>query len=283
MSEPWLIVWFALTILGAAWVAFDLYTRTPAMSVMKPGWILVCLYMGPIGVLLYVFTCRPWKPGLEAHDEYIKPLWRQAAGSAVHCVAGDATGVIFASSIAAYFGIASALDVTLEYSFGFLFGLFIFQAVFMQAMMGGYWAAVKKTIMSEWLSMNMVMAGMIPVMVIIMHHWPDSNHPSMPHYWFVMQLAAILGYAVGYPMNHWLVGRGIKHGMMTQRPKGAPMPGMDMDEHGNDSGHDMGAMHHDMPLKPSNGTMVVVTIVSLAFLTLGIVLAAWFGDLSWTK
>lgn len=279
MSEPWLIVWFALTLIGTAWVAFDLYTRTPAMSVMKPGWILVSLYMGPIGVLLYVLTCRPWQPGLEAHDTYIKPLWRQAAGSAVHCVAGDATGVIVASSIAAWFGIASALDVTLEYTFGFLFGLFIFQAVFMRAMMGGYWPAVKKTVMSEWLSMNMVMAGMIPVMVITMHYWSNSNHPTEPRYWFVMQCAAIVGYAVGYPMNYWLVGHGIKHGMMTQRPPEAKMPGI---ERNDDTGHDMGTMHHKLPPKPSTATMAIATIVSLLFLALGIALATWFGDLSWS-
>jgi hypothetical protein len=31
-----------------------------------------------------------------------------------------------------------------------------------------------------------------------------------------MSLATIAGFLVAYPMSHWLVTRGIKHGMMTQ-------------------------------------------------------------------
>lgn len=275
MVDNLILAWFALTLLGAAWVAWDLYTRTPAMSVMKPGWVLVSLYTGPVGVAIYLLTCRPPKPGLEAHDRYIKPLWRQAAGSAVHCVAGDATGVIFASSIAAYFGVASAIDVSLEYSFGFLFGLFIFQALFMRSMMGGYWAAVRKTILSEWLSMNMVMAGMIPVMVILMKHVPEADHPGTLRYWAIMQLAAIVGYAVGYPINYWLVGHGVKHGMMTQRPKGEPMH----------EGHEMSHDHHGAShaAVATSGQLAVATAVSLAFLAAGAALAWAFAGLSFTS
>ena len=52
---------------------------------------------------------------------------------------------------------------------GFGFGLLIFQALFMRDMLGGsYVAAVRRSFVPEWLSMNAVMAGMIPVMVWLM-------------------------------------------------------------------------------------------------------------------
>lgn len=37
-------IWFALTAVSGAFVAWDLLTRTPEMKVMKWGWILVTLY-----------------------------------------------------------------------------------------------------------------------------------------------------------------------------------------------------------------------------------------------
>lgn len=291
------MVWFGLTVLSAVFVAFDLYTRTPAMSVMKPGWVLVTLYTGPIGLALYLATCRPPQPGAEAHDAYIRPLWRQAAGSTVHCVAGDATGVIVAALIVSRFEVPNGVEVSLEYTFGFVFGLFIFQALFMAAMLGGYWLAVRKTILPEWLSMNMVMAGMIPVMVVMMKHLSAAQHPGQLRYWFVMQLAAIVGYAAAYPINHWMVGKGIKHGMMTQRPKGAPMPAMHMEprEAAHSDHAPMGHMEHkegqSMPMEHhhehhaanvTRAQLAAATIISLAFLAVGVWIAWHFAGLSFT-
>lgn len=68
MSEPLfpeylLWIWFALTALSVAYVAWDLFTRTPEMKVMKWGWVLVTLYTGPVGLLVYWFSCRGPSPG----------------------------------------------------------------------------------------------------------------------------------------------------------------------------------------------------------------------------
>ncbi len=44
MLNTALMVWFVLTIASTVYVAYDLRARTPAMGVMKLGWILVLLY-----------------------------------------------------------------------------------------------------------------------------------------------------------------------------------------------------------------------------------------------
>ena len=106
---------------------------------------------------------------LTKHEAFIVPLWKQALGSTVHCLAGDATGIIIAAAVTAALGLPMWLDLTSEYLLGFGFGLLIFQALFMRDMLGGsYRAALKRSFMPEWLSMNAVMAGMIPVMVVLM-------------------------------------------------------------------------------------------------------------------
>ena len=63
-------------------------------------------------------------------------MWKQALGSTLHCVAGDATGVIIAATVTGLFGLPMWFDMTAEYVFGFAFGLFIFQSLFMKDIMG---------------------------------------------------------------------------------------------------------------------------------------------------
>ena len=134
---------------------------------MKWGFILVTLYMGPFGLLLYVMADKEPRPG--EHETFIQAPWKQGVGSTIHCVAGDATGIILAAAITATIGLPMWLDLIVEYAAGFAFGLFIFQSLFMKSMMGGtYWENVRKTFIPESISMNAMMSGMAPVMALLM-------------------------------------------------------------------------------------------------------------------
>jgi hypothetical protein len=215
-----LVVWFALVALSVAYVAYDAFAKNPEMTVMKWGWVLVTLYTGPVGLAFYVLSCKEPAPG--THEEFVKPLWKQSLGSTIHCVAGDATGVIIAATVTALLGFPMGIDIAVEYVFGFLFGLTIFQALFMRDMLGGsYSRALRASFMPEWLSMNMVMAGMIPAMVVLMMGsdmramWPGNLL-----YWGVMSVAVMVGFVTAYPVNVWLVAKNLKHGMGTVRALG---------------------------------------------------------------
>ncbi len=131
-------VWFALTAISVIYVAYDLIARTPEMKVMKWGWILVTLYTGPVGFLVYWFSCR--EPAPNTHEKFVAPFWKQSVGSTIHCLAGDATGIIVAAAITSLLRLPMGLDAVVEYAVGFAFGLLVFQALFMKDMLGGsYW------------------------------------------------------------------------------------------------------------------------------------------------
>ena len=219
MLQVALTVWFILTGLSVVYVAWDAFTRTPELTVMKYGWVLVTLYTGPVGAALYVLACE--EPGPFQHESFIKPLWKQAVGSTIHCLAGDATGIIFAAAVTVWLGLAMPIDLLCEYLLGFGFGLFVFQALFMRDMLGGsYLAALRRSFMPEWLSMNAVMAGMAPVMVALMSRDPRAMDVVSLYFWGTMSLATLLGAVIGYPVNVWLVAVGLKHGMGTVRVLG---------------------------------------------------------------
>jgi hypothetical protein len=215
-----LLGWFGLTLASAVYVSYDAYFNNPELTVMKWGWVLVSLYMGPIGLGLYILSCKEPRPF--THEEFIKPLWKQAMGSTMHCLAGDATGIILAATITALLGFPMWVDLIVEYAAGFTFGLLIFQALFMKDMMGGsYVKALRMSFLPEWLSMNMVMAGMIPVMVAgMMGRDMRAMEPSQLLYWGVMAAGVSVGFVTAYPVNWWLVAKGLKHGMGTQRVLG---------------------------------------------------------------
>lgn len=215
-----LVVWFVLTAVSAAYVAWDAFTRTPEMRVMKWGWLLVTLYTGPVGAAVYVLACQEPAPG--THESFVRPLWKQALGSTIHCLAGDATGIVVAAVVTAALGSPMGLDLATEYAFGFGFGLFVFQALFMRGMLGGsYLAALRRAFLPEWLSMNAVMAGMAPVMVVLMSRNMRAMEPSSLRFWGTMSLATLVGAVTAYPVNSWLVAVGLKHGMGTVRALGA--------------------------------------------------------------
>ncbi len=210
-----LYVWFFFAALSVAYVAYDAYYNNPELKVMRWGWILVTAYTGVVGAALYVLSCKP--PKRSEHAEFVAPLWKQALGSSIHCMAGDATGIIVAATITAVLGFPMWADTISEYVIGFAFGVLIFQALFMKKMLGGsYMNALKKSFMPEWLSMNMVMAGMIPVMVILMSSDMQAMDATNLRFWGVMSLATLVGLVGAYHINYWLVAAKLKEGMGTE-------------------------------------------------------------------
>jgi hypothetical protein len=220
LDDELVLAWLALAVISAGYVAWDNFVRgNPEPVVMRWGWVLVTLYMGPVGAALYVLADKEPAPG--RHEEFIKPLWKQGVGSTVHCVAGDATGIILAAAIVTTLGLPMWLDFIIEYAAGFAFGLFIFQALFMRDMAGGsYTAALRQTLIPEWFSMNTMAAGMFYVMgLLMMGRDMRAMNPSEPQFWFVMSVGVLVGFATAYPINVWMVAQSLKHGLMTERAR----------------------------------------------------------------
>lgn len=233
--------WLVIAVVSAVYVAYDQFRNNPEAPVMKWGFVLVTLYMGPVGLMLYVFADK--EPTRGSHERFIDRLWKQGVGSTVHCVAGDATGILVAAVATALLGFPMWADLIIEYVAGFTIGLFVFQALFMRRIMGGSYADnVRRSFLPELLSMNMMMAGMAPVMIMMMMSRDmRAMWPGEPLFWFVMSLGIIAGYLIAYPINVWLVARGMKHGLMTVRDTAADMPQMAGMEHAAKS--DGGARH----------------------------------------
>jgi FtsP/CotA-like multicopper oxidase with cupredoxin domain len=208
-------------------------------------------------------------------------------GSWVHCVAGDATGIILAAVTVALIGLPMWLDLMVEYTAGFLFGLLIFQALFMRKTMGGTYAEnVRRSFLPELISMNCMMSGMAPVMVLLMMGRDmRAMWPGEPLFWMVMSLGVIAGFAVAYPVNVWLVSQGLKHGLMTDRgaSKSAPAHATPTPTAGKTSQHDIGSMGmhggHGTHTEVTRPQLVTITLFTLLMLAAGMSVPAAFVNM----
>jgi FtsP/CotA-like multicopper oxidase with cupredoxin domain len=239
--------------------------------------------MGPLALLLYVLADKEPRPG--EHEKFIAPLWKQGVGSTIHCVAGDATGIISAAVITASLGLPMWLDLIVEYVSGFSFGLLIFQSLFMKSMMGGtYFENVRKTFIPEFISMNFMMAGMAPVMsFLMMGRDMRAMEPTELLFWGVMSLGVTAGFIVAYPANVWMVKRGLKHGLMTdrkaQRYSGSPgqsaatrghHPHVSHSEGGaSSSQHGMGTPHGRHSMTPDVTLPQLAAVAGVSVLAIG--------------
>jgi hypothetical protein len=267
-----MLLWFLLTAMAVMFVAIDIRS-TPESPVLKWGFVLLTAYTGPFGAFLYVLGCREPLPGL--HERYIAARWRQVLGSTMHCVAGDGIGILAGAAIASYLTLSRPVDIALEYGLGFGFGWTIFQSLFMRDMAGGsYRRSLASTFIPEFLSMNFLMAGMMPIASLGRAAVGGKSSPLTPEFWFVMSIALLTGFVVAYPINWWLVAKGLKHGMMTVRgPVDASAASMQPEASHQPAGGSPDEDHVGHA-KTSGSEIVWMAVLSVAVFAIGIAAVA---------
>jgi hypothetical protein len=85
--DYFLLGWFVIAVISTAYVAYDQFAGNPEPAVMKWAFVLITLYMGPFGLLLYVLADKEPRPG--EHERFTSPLWKQ--GSAAQSTAWPET------------------------------------------------------------------------------------------------------------------------------------------------------------------------------------------------
>lgn len=212
-----LVIWFVSAFLAALWATYDLITNQPKiMPVIKIAWVLIILYLGVIGLGLYIFSCRV--SSNQDHDDFVAPMWKRALGSTIHCVSGDALGIVIVAVIVANTHLPMAVEFTIEYVFAFLFGWLLFQVTPIMVFMGKtFREALFAGARAEFISLTAMVLGMFPTMYVLMKAFSGSSgHMPSPlslEFWGIMTASIAVGFVVSYPASWWLVKVGWKRGM----------------------------------------------------------------------
>jgi len=195
------------------------------MRVMEWVWPITCLYTGPLGLVGYRRYGRPhseaWlrEQGLE--EAPTQPGWASTALGVSHCGAGCTLGDIIAEWLVFAIGLTIAgkplfPEMIGDYVLAVLLGLaFQYFAIAPMRDLGfrqGIVAAAKADILSLT-AFEVGLFGWMAVQALLIFPAPHGLHPDSPVYWFGMQIGMCLGFATAWPVNVWLIRRGIKEAM----------------------------------------------------------------------
>ncbi len=223
------IVWLAAAGVSVLIVAGDLSAgHEQQMWIMNLVWPLTVLWSGPIGLFAYFAlgrsgTAREARAAALLHEKppgRDRPFWQTAALAATHCGAGCALGDLLAECFViavpvAFLGRAVFGTWLVDFAFAFALGV-AFQFFTIAPKRGlklvpGLVAALK----ADTLSLVAWQAGMYGWMAVALfvRYSPASLPKTGPEFWFMMQVAMGAGFLTAYPVNWYLLRRGLKEPM----------------------------------------------------------------------
>jgi hypothetical protein len=192
------------------------------MPIMEAVWPSTALYFGPLAWLAYRRWGRPNSPRFQrragADPAYGKPV--SVAIGVGHCGAGCTLGdivgawIVFAAGWK-WFGLALPAEYVADFTLAFGLGI-VFQYFSIAPMRGlnlrdGIIAALKADTVSL-VAFEVGLFGWMAIIQLVLFTQPHLA-PDHAAYWLLMQVGMILGFATAYPVNVWLIRRGIKEAM----------------------------------------------------------------------
>ncbi|WP_085523719.1 DUF4396 domain-containing protein [Tuberibacillus sp. Marseille-P3662] len=234
------IAWIAIVIgiLQAIVITIDVsrYPQT-MMPIMNIVWPLTGLYFPIMGIWAYYGLAKNNGDDHSEHMEHdhgnmnhhhnhmghhghnSKPFWQSVFVSTTHCSSGCSLGDMIGVPIVALTGLTIAgntlfADYLVEFILAYIFGI-AFQYYGMgfkkQDEPG---KALKNAIKADTWSLIAFEIGMFGWMALAHYvffvQMPESTTAV---FWFMMQIAMMLGFLTSYPANWVLVKKGIKHAM----------------------------------------------------------------------
>ena len=149
------------------------------------------------------------EPSAEGHGGSTDPSedrLRLATSATAHCLAGCGLGEVAGVAIGLAIGLSVVATLVLAVVLGFVFGLGLIPLL--QAGFSWSWA-IRQVLVAEGLSI----AIMETAEVLVEVYTPGVMQAglSSPIFWGGMLLALTAGFLAAWPVNYWLVGKGIRH------------------------------------------------------------------------
>ncbi|UOQ94027.1 DUF4396 domain-containing protein [Halobacillus shinanisalinarum] len=215
-----LISWVALGIgfLCSIIIIVDVLKHPQLMKIMNFVWPINGLFFGPFAVWTYFKWGRLKAKNLDIEDNRGRPakVFTSTSHCSSGCTLGDAVGVpIVALTAFTIAGSTLFAHYAVEFILAYVFGIiFQFYAIYPMNKDQGAMESIKAAIKADSLALIAFEVGMFGWMAIV-HYvlFTTPPKPIEPTYWFMMQIALVLGFLTSYPANWWLVRRGIKEEM----------------------------------------------------------------------
>lgn len=202
--SPWMAIiwlWFILVALSLIALIWHLLRHRPKPRLDWVAWIMITAIFGPFSLLLYwIITGRMKVKGLN---------WPRALGASFCCTTGNAIGVILLFAYLILFRPQIDLFILVLILPFFIGWILIRAPMFAIHSATGAGVALRRTFLTELITTSFVLAGLIPVILLLQFRWfPIGNFElSSPFFWLLLTLATTAGAIIVYPFNFWMARR----------------------------------------------------------------------------
>lgn len=212
-------------------ILFDIFRHPQEMRIMNIVWPVTTLYAGVLSLLAYYYIGRNVARdkaqrnrkiidyGIYTHPNQNKPFWQSVLVGALHCGSGCTLGDLIAANALLFlpftlFGSKLFGEWTVDFVTAFIIGI-VFQYYAIKPMRKlSSKEAIIAAVKADTLSLTFWQIGMYGWMAIadflIFRHVLTA---SMPVFWLMMQIAMLFGLITAYPVNWFLIKKGIKEQM----------------------------------------------------------------------
>lgn len=205
-SGSLLAIWIISMIIAEGVLLYDLYNNNSELGLlMKVVWAFTVIYSGVVGLGVY------WKTGRQ--QIRADSIWRRGFRSVAHCYSGcgsgEAVGVIIAVGILTLGNVGVAM-ITLASAY--IFGYALTVGPLIQE--GVSWKeAVSDAFYTETLSITVMEVVAVGTDIVL----ADGAGFFEVRFWTALIISLSLGLLAAYPVNVFLIQRGVKSGMMDPR------------------------------------------------------------------
>lgn len=211
-NPTYLAGWVVIVAVSLAVFAWDVRENNDEMApLMKFVWALTVLYSGPIGLSVYWYSGRAQ---IERDS-----LWRKGCRSVAHCYSGCGAGEVIGITLAAgLLSLGTSLVIVVTFAFAYAMGYALTVGPLMQEGVG-FREAAKDALLTETPSITVMEIAAIGTDVWL----AGEAHITDVLFWSGLAFSLTIGLLVAYPINVYLVHRGVKGGMAdpTERRQAA--------------------------------------------------------------
>jgi hypothetical protein len=228
-----LLAWIALLTGFACALGIAIHTlrRPQSMWIMSVVWPITGLYLGPFAVYLYrkslpvsTSDSQHAMHGAQERFQNTPPTPLQNLIAVFHCGAACTLGDILAETLVPAIGLAFAGEfgtkLVCDFALAWLIGI-AFQYVTVAPMRGlSFGPGLVAAARADTISIVLFQVGMFAWMALTHYVFFPAPHigPGSPVFWFMMQIAMILGTFTALPANAWLIRKGWKEKMPPLDP-----------------------------------------------------------------
>jgi hypothetical protein len=210
LAYAFAILYLTSALVSALVILADLTLYPQKKWIMSWVWPLTALYLGPWALAFYYLYGRN-KPSMGRWLRRTQtPFWAKVFKSALHGGAGCAVGAFFAAWLAYVLALSLVPKFLLAFVCAFTFGLCFHYVAIARTRKQNRKQSLASAIKSDAFSLIAFEVGMFFWIGVTAVAYPDLD-PATWDYWFMMQIAMLLGLFTTYPVNWLLITRGVKN------------------------------------------------------------------------